>query len=216
MTDELFQAMARSIIDGDTDQAVSLANQAIAQGIPPMDAINRGFVQGVNHIGSEFAAGCAFLPELVMAGDSMKAAIAVLETEMAKTGTTRDAVGTVVIGTVQGDIHDIGKSLVGVMLSINGFEVHDLGVDVPIVKFVEKAIETNADLVAASALLTTSMTRQRDLVEALDDMGLRPRVKVLVGGAPATPSWAKEIGADGYSPDAVSAVEQARSLLAAR
>jgi len=215
MTEELFEAMAQSIIDGDTDEAVSLANQAIAQGILPMEAINKGFVQGVNYIGSQFAEGCAFLPELVMAGNSMKAAIAVLETEMARMGTTRDAVGTVVIGTVQGDIHDIGKSLVGVMLSVNGFQVHDLGVDVPIVKFVEKAIETNADLVAVSALLTTSMTRQRDVVEALDDMGLRPRIKVLVGGAPATPSWAKEIGADGYSPDAVGAVEQARSLLAA-
>ncbi len=216
MNEELFQAMAQSIIDGDTDKAVSLANQAIAQGIPPMDAINKGFVQGVNYIGNEFAEGCAFLPELVMAGDSMKAAVAVLETELAKTGATRDVVGTVVIGTVQGDIHDIGKSLVGVMLSVNGFEVHDLGVDVPIVKFVEKAIETNADLVAASALLTTSMTRQRDLVEALDDMGLRSKVKVIVGGAPATPTWAKDIGADGYSADAVGAVELARSLLAAR
>jgi corrinoid protein of di/trimethylamine methyltransferase len=205
--------MTNSIIDGDAEEAVKLAQQAVEQGISPMDAINKGFVIGVQQVGSDFSCGAAFLPELVMAGEAMKAAMGVLEVELAKSGATRDVLGKVVIGTIEGDIHDIGKTLVGVMLSINGFEVHDLGPDVPVTKFVEKAREVNADLVAVSALLTTTMTKQRFVVEALEDMGMRDSVKVMVGGAPVTRTWAAEIGADGYSEDAVGAVAVAKDLL---
>lgn len=213
MTTELFQAMAQSIIDGDAEVAEQLANQAIAQGINPLDAINQGFVVGVNHVGAEFSAGNAFLPELVMAGEAMKAAVSALEPEMARQGTSREVLGRVVIGTIHGDIHDIGKTLVGTMLAAAGFQVYDLGVDVPVIKLVEKAREVNADIVGVSALLTTTMVRQRDVVEALDDMGLRPRVKVMVGGAPVTAEWVKEIGADGYSEDAIGAVNVAKKLV---
>jgi corrinoid protein of di/trimethylamine methyltransferase len=213
MQAELFEKMAQSIIDGEADIAEDLANQAIAAGIDPLAAINQGYVVGVNHVGDEFAVGNAFLPELVMAGEAMKAAVATLEPEMARRGTVRQVYGKVVLATIEGDIHDIGKTLVGTMLSASGFEVYDLGVDVPIMEIVQKAREVGADIVAVSALLTTTMVRQRDLIEAIDDVGLRSSVKVMVGGAPVTREWVKEIGADGYSEDAIGAVQVAKALL---
>jgi corrinoid protein of di/trimethylamine methyltransferase len=215
MSNEIFEAMKNSIINGEPEQAEELAKQAVAQGIDPLDAINLGYVPGVNFVGEQFAAGEMFLPELVVAGEAMKAAVAVLEPEFAKRGTERKVLGRVVIGTVEGDIHEIGKTLVATMLSASGFQVFDLGVDVPIMKFVEKAREVNADIVGMSALLTTTMTRQKDVIEALDDNGMRPKTKVIVGGAPVTQSWAKEIGADGYSEDAVGAVNVAKQLMGA-
>jgi corrinoid protein of di/trimethylamine methyltransferase len=212
---ELFKEMSQSIIDGDAELAEQLAKKALAEGIDPLKAINEGFVLGVNHVGEQFSCGEMFLPDLVMAGEAMKAAVAVLEPEMTKRGTAREMLGTVVIGTVEGDIHDIGKTLVATMLSASGFAVHDMGVDVSIGTFVEKAREVNADIVALSALLTTTMVRQRDVIEALDDVGLRPKVKVMVGGAPVTTNWADEIGADGYSEDAIGAVGIAKKLVGA-
>lgn len=212
-TEELYKAMFQSIIDGDADVAASLAKQAVDSGLDPLEAINQGFVPGVNQVGEQFSCGEMFLPELVMAGEAMKTAISVLEPEMAKRGTERKVFGKVVLATVQGDIHDIGKTLVGTMLAAYGFQVYDLGVDVPILKVVEKAREVNADIVALSALLTTTMVRQRDVIEALEDVGLRARVKVMVGGAPVTHEWVQQIGADGYSEDAVGAVNVAKKLL---
>jgi corrinoid protein of di/trimethylamine methyltransferase len=213
MSTELFKAMAQSIIDGESEIAEQLARQAIEAGIDPLDAINQGFVVGVNYVGNEFSCGNAFLPELVMAGEAMKAAVNTLEPEMNRRGSVREVLGKVVLGTIQGDIHDIGKTLVGTMLSAAGFQVYDLGVDVPVVKLVEKAREVNADIIGVSALLTTTMVRQRDVVEALEDLGLRSQVKVMVGGAPVTGEWVKEIGADGYSEDAIGAVQVARRLV---
>jgi len=213
MSEELFKAMAQSIIDGESEMAEKLAKQAIELGMDPLVAINQGFVVGVNQVGDAFSCGDAFLPELVMAGEAMKAAVSTLEPEMARRGTEREVLGRVVLATIHGDIHDIGKTLVGTMLSAAGFQVYDLGVDVPVMTLVEKAREVNADIVGVSALLTTTMVRQRDVVEALDDMGLRPKVKVMVGGAPVTGEWVKEIGADGYSEDAIGAVQVARRLV---
>jgi len=213
MNTTLFQAMAQCIIDGDADQAGDLAQQAIELGIDPLEAINQGFVVGVNHVGEEFSCGNAFLPELVMAGEAMKTAVSVLEPEMAKRGTERHVHGKVVLGTIHGDIHDIGKTLVGTMLSASGFKVFDLGVDVPVTTLVEKALQEGADIIAVSALLTTTMVKQRDVVEALEDLGMRPKIKVMVGGAPVTRQWVQEIGADGYSEDAIGAVQVARQLV---
>lgn len=215
MSQELYNAMRQSILDGDPDVSAELARQAMNQGIDPMDALNLGFVPGVNYVGEQFALGEMFLPELVVAGEAMKAAVAVLEPEFARRGTTRKILGRVVIGTIEGDIHEIGKTLVATMLSASGFEVYDLGVDVPVMNFVEKAREVNADIVGISALLTTTMVRQKDVIEALDDSGMRPQVRVIVGGAPVTQGWAQEIGADGYSEDAVGAVSVARGLVGA-
>jgi len=213
MHEELFQTMAQSVIDGEIEEAVRLAQEAIKQNIDPLDAINKGFVVGVNHIGDGFARGEMFLPDLVLAGESMKAALSILEPELARRGTERQVLGKVVIGTVEGDIHDIGKTLVATMLSTSGFQVYDLGVDVPAEMFVEKAREVNADIVGLSALLTTTMARQRNVIEALEEAGLRSQMKVMIGGAPVTRSWVEEIGADGFSEDAIGASVVAKKLV---
>ena len=213
MSQELFDAMRQCIIDGDTDQAEALAQQALTQGLDPLEAINAGFVQGINYVGDQFGAGEMFLPDLMLAAEAMKKAVAILEPEMKRRGTVRQMLGKVVLGTVKGDIHEIGKNLVATMLTASGFEVHDLGVDVPFAKFAEKAREVNADIVGVSALLTTTMVGQKTVIEALDDMGLRPKIKVMVGGAPVTKGWAQEIGADGYSEDAMGAVALAKKLV---
>jgi corrinoid protein of di/trimethylamine methyltransferase len=215
MTDELLSKMAQSILDGDTDEAVVLAKKAIEIGMDPLDAITNGFVLGVNEVGESFACGQAFLPELVMAGEAMKAAVATLEPEMARRGTSRQVFGKVVLATVEGDIHEIGKTLVGTMLSASGFDVYDLGVDVPASAIIEKVNEVDADLVGLSALLTTTMVKQKEVIEELDKLGLRRKVKVMVGGAPVTRDWVQKIEADGYSEDAIGAVSLAKQLVGA-
>ena len=211
--EKLFKDMAQSIIDGDSDISVELAQKSIEMNIPPLDAITKGFVVGVNYIGDQFGAGEAFLPELVMAGEAMKAAVAVLEPELLKLGEAREVMGRVVLATVEGDIHEIGKTLVGTMLSASGFEVTDMGVDQPADKIIGRALELNANLIGLSALLTTTMVRQRELIEELDKENLRPRIKVMVGGAPITRDWATKIKADGTSEDAVGAVQLAKQLV---
>ena len=213
MSEELFKQMAQSIIEGEKDVAEELAKKAIEVGIPPLDAITKGFVVGVNYIGDLFGKGEAFLPELVMAGEAMKAAVAVLEPELKKLGEAREMMGRVVLATVEGDIHEIGKTLVGTMLSASGFEVVDLGVDQPAEKIIGKALEIDANLIGMSALLTTTMVRQREVIEELDKEGLRPRIKVMVGGAPITKDWAEKIKADGTSEDAIGAVQLAKKLV---
>lgn len=211
--EKLFKDMAQSIIDGDSDVSTELAQKSIEVGIPPLDAITKGFVVGVNYIGDQFGAGEAFLPELVMAGEAMKSAVAVLEPELLKLGSARETMGRVVLATVEGDIHEIGKTLVGTMLSASGFEVTDMGVDQPAEKIIGKALEINANLIGLSALLTTTMVRQRELIEELDKENLRPRIQVMVGGAPITRDWATKIKADGTSEDAVGAVALAKQLV---
>lgn len=213
MSEELFGAMRQAVIDGDAAAASSLAEQALAQGVPPLDAIDRGFVPGLSYVGEQFGIGELFLPDMMLAARAMQKAVAVLEPEMQRQAAHRHVVGRVVLGTVKGDIHEIGKNLVAMMLSTSGFEVHDLGVDVAPERFVEAAQAHEADIVGVSALLTTTMSGQRSVVEAFDAAGLRPRVKVIVGGAPASAAWATEIGADGYSEDAIGAVALARLLL---
>jgi len=215
MSDELFQKMAQSIIDGDADASVALAQQSITSGVDPIEAISKGFVAGVNTVGEAFAKGEAFLPELVMAGEAMKAAVTALEPEMQKRGTSRQILGKVVLATVEGDIHEIGKSLVGTMLSASGFDVYDLGVDVPAAKILAKVKEVNANLVGLSALLTTTMVKQKEVIDALDKEGLRRNTKVMVGGAPVTRDWVQKIEADGYSEDAIGAVAVAKQLVGA-
>ncbi|NTW12608.1 MAG: cobalamin-binding protein [Anaerolineales bacterium] len=213
MSEELFKQMAQSIIEGEKEVAEELAKKSVEVGIPPLDAITKGFVVGVNYIGDLFGKGEAFLPELVMAGEAMKAAVAVLEPELKKLGEAREMMGRVVLATVEGDIHEIGKTLVGTMLSASGFEVVDLGVDQPAEKIIGKALEIDANLIGMSALLTTTMVRQREVIEELDKEGLRPRIKVMVGGAPITRDWAEKIKADGTSEDAIGAVQLAKKLV---
>ena len=213
MSAELLKAMAQSIIDGDSDESVRLAQQSIAEGMDPLKAIANGFVVGVNTVGDAFAAGDAFLPELVMAGEAMKAAVATLEPELARLGSERKTLGKVVMATVEGDIHEIGKSLVSTMLGASGFTVFDLGVDNASEKIIAKALEVDADIIGLSALLTTTMIRQKEVIEMLDQRGLRKKIKVMVGGAPVTREWVQKIEADGYSEDAIGAVAVAKQLM---
>lgn len=213
MPDDHFSAMRQSIIDGAPDTASSLAQEAVASSIPPIDAINKGFVPGMHDVGEQFAHGQMFLPDMMASAEAMRAAMAVLDPELKKLGTERPRAGIVVLGTTKGDIHEIGKILVGTMLTAHGFQVHDLGVDVAGEKFAAKARELKADIVGISALLTTTMRNQKGVVEALEKEGLRSKVKVMVGGAPVTRRWAEEIGADGYAKDAMSAVTLAQELM---
>jgi len=212
-TDELYQAMSQSVIDGEPEQAEELARKAVSLDLDPLEAIDHGYTYGMNVLGDRFDRGEVFLPHLVMGGEAMKAAIAVLEPELARRQQQRQVLGKVVIGTVAGDIHEIGKSLVATMLSANGFQVFDLGVDVPVSTFVEKAAEVEANIVGLSALLTTTMLNQRSVIESFQEAGLREKVKVIVGGAPVSQSWAEQIGADGYSENAVGAVALAKELM---
>jgi trimethylamine corrinoid protein len=212
-SDELYQAMSQSVIDGEPEQAEELARKAVSLDLNPLEVIDDGYTHGMNVLGDRFAQGEVFLPHLVMGGEAMKAAIAVLEPELAKRQQQRQVLGKVVIGTVAGDIHEIGKSLVATMLSANGFQVFDLGVDVPVSTFVEKAAEVEADIVGLSALLTTTMLNQGKVIESFQEAGLREKVKVIVGGAPVSQSWAEEIRADGYSENAVGAVALAKELM---
>jgi corrinoid protein of di/trimethylamine methyltransferase len=213
MTEDILKRMAQSIIDGDSDAAVTLAKESIAANMDPLESIAKGFVAGVNTVGGAFGRGEAFLPELVMAGEAMKMAVATLDPELKKRGAQRQVLGKVVIGTVEGDIHEIGKSLVATMLGASGFDVFDLGVDTPGDKLIGKALEVNADILAMSALLTTTMVRQREVIEELEKEGLRQRIKVMVGGAPVTRDWVTTIRADGFSEDAIGAVALAKKLI---
>jgi len=214
MDTSLLELMKLSIIEGDPDKAKELSLRVLREGMNALEAINSGFVPGLNAVGEQFEQGEMFLPDLVLAGEAMKAATATLGPEIQRTGSARQTLGKVVLGTVKGDIHEIGKTLVGTMLSANGFEVIDLGVDVPFEDFAVKAKELEADIVGVSALLTTTMAGQKNVVAALEEHGLRPRVKIMVGGAPVTQVWADEIGADGYGKDALAAVALAKKLVA--
>jgi corrinoid protein of di/trimethylamine methyltransferase len=213
MSKHTLSAMRQSIIDGAPDTASGLAQQALAEGMAPIDAINNGYVPGMHDVGEQFARGHMFLPDMMASAEAMRAAMAVLDPELRKLGTERPTAGIVVLGTTKGDIHEIGKILVGTMLTAHGFQVHDLGVDVAGEKFAAKARELQADIVGVSALLTTTMRNQKSVVDALGGEGLRSSVKVIVGGAPVTRRWAEEIGADGYAKDAMSAVTLAQELM---
>lgn len=213
MNFELFQAMRQSIIDGAPDTAAALARQALASGIDPLEAINRGYVDGVTYVGERFGCREMFLPDMLASAEAMKAAVAVLDPEIRKQGSARTVLGRVVLGTAKGDIHDIGKNLVGTMLAASGFEVFDLGNSVSTEQFVAKAKEVGADIVGVSALLTTTMQGQKAVIEALDHHGMRPRVKAIIGGAAVTGRWAEEIGADGYARSAMDALDLAKRLM---
>lgn len=213
MQEKVFKEMEQSILSLDEEKAIELAKKGVEIGIDPVAAIELGFVRGLRIVGERFANGQVFIPELFLAGRVMKRVIVLLEPAITEKELKRKSVGRVVLGTIKDDIHDLGKSLVGLMLSVNGFEVFDLGIDVPIQDFIDKAKEVNANIIGASALMTTTMLGQRDLIETLKRMGLRSKFKAMVGGAAVTTEWAKEIQADGYAEDAFTAVKVAKSLI---
>jgi corrinoid protein of di/trimethylamine methyltransferase len=205
--------MTQAVIDGLPAKARDLAEQALSSGVDPLDAIEQGFKPGMDVVGEGFARGELFIPDLMMSGEAMKVAIAALEPELVKRKQQRQVLGKVVIGTVQGDIHEIGKTLVATMLSASGFEVHDLGVDVSARQFVDTVRNLGADVVGLSALLTTTILNQEAVILNLKEAGLREQVKVIIGGVPASQEWADEIGADGYAENATEAVEVVKLLV---
>lgn len=205
--------LAQAIISGKKDQAEALAKEALDQGVSPGDILNKGLVAGMNVVGQKFKANEFYVPEVLIAARAMKAAMEHLKPALAETGT--EPVARVAIGTVKGDLHDIGKNLVAMMLEGAGFEIVDLGVDVKPEKFVETVKDRKTQVVALSALLTTTMPAMKDTIETLKAAGLRDKVQIMIGGAPVTQNYCDEIGADGYAPDAASAVDKARELLQA-
>jgi corrinoid protein of di/trimethylamine methyltransferase len=213
MSDEIFVQLTNSLSEVQPQQTVSLTQEALDQGLEPLDIIDNGLIPGMNIVGEKFSSGEFFLPDLIIAAGGMQKAMELLEPELLEREQKVSTAGTIVLGTVQGDIHEIGKSLVSIMLSANGFKVHDLGVDVPIEKFISTIQETEADILGMSALLTTTMIVQREVIQALLDSGIRNNVKVMVGGAPVSKSWADEIGADGYAEDAMGSVTIAKQLM---
>jgi len=210
---ETLKQLQEAVIIGEPDQARELAVQALEAGVVPLTAIEQALNPGMQVVGDRFECGEYFIPDLVMAAEAMKAAMAVLEPALVARQEQRQVSGTVVIGTVEGDIHEIGKSLVGTMLAAAGFQVYDLGVDVPAGEFVEQVQEAGANVVGLSALLTTTMRNQEVVIEALKEAGLREQVQVIVGGAPTSPEWAQTIGADAYAENANEAVAVVRELL---
>ncbi|MCR4409217.1 MAG: corrinoid protein [Candidatus Saccharicenans sp.] len=210
------QALSQAIVQGLVDEAGPLAEKAVAAGMKPLQVIEQACVPAIEEVGRLWEAGDYFLPELIAGAEAMKAAMTVLQEALKSSGQSLKSAGRVVIGTVEGDIHDIGKNLVASMLRASGFEVIDLGADVKVERFVETAEREKADIIALSALLTTTMLNQKRVVELLVSRGLKDKFKVMVGGAPVTEKFAREIGADGYGESAVQAVSVARSLLAGR
>ena len=211
----LYAKLEASVVECDLEQVGASAREVLVREEDPLEAINEGLIKGIEEVGRRFQTGEYFLPELISGAEAMKAGLAILEPELARRNVARSKRGKVVLGTVEGDLHDIGKSLVGLMLTVGGFEVIDLGVDVPARKFVEVMQAQKPDLMGLSALMTTTMTKQRDVIQALLEAGFRERIKVMVGGAAATQGWAQEIGADGYAADAVASVDLATQLMRA-
>ena len=213
MTSSILDELKTSVIEGNSEKAIELAKKSLELDISPLDAITEGLAKGVKVIGDLFSEGEVFLVELVMAGDAMKAGMSVLLPVIKESKIEITSPGKVMIGTVEGDIHSIGKDIVGTMLEVDGFEVLNLGEDVSSESFVEKVKEQKPDVLGLSSLLTATMPAQKDVIEKLEAAGLRKDVKVIIGGAPTTQEWADEIGADGWAGDAVSAVKLVKDLV---
>ncbi|MGH2272115.1 cobalamin B12-binding domain-containing protein [Anaerohalosphaeraceae bacterium U12dextr] len=203
------KALSEAIIKGDQKTAVEMTRQALSEGVPPASILNEGLIAGMNVIGVRFKANQVYIPEVLISARAMKMAMEVLEPKLVEAGVK--PLGKALVGTVQGDLHDIGKNLVAMMLKGAGFEVIDLGVDSSPEKFVAKAKESNPQIIGLSALLTTTMPAMEKTIRAIKEAGLT--AKTMIGGAPVTQAYADKIGADGYAPDAASAVDLAKSLL---
>lgn len=209
MTD--FNAMKECLVACDTDKLTDLVNEALANDVPANEILNKGLIAGMDIVGEKMESGDMFIPEVLMAAQAMGSCVEILKPLL---GDEEGASGTsVIIGTVKGDLHDIGKNLVAMMMESAGLEVHNLGVDIPPENFVEEIKKKNAQIVCLSALLTTTMPAMKETVNAIVESGLRDQVKIMVGGAPVTQAFADEIGADGFAPDAGSASKLAKSFI---
>ena len=212
----IFMNLETAIVDGDEDKAKENASEALKAKIDPLEVVEKGLSKGLAVVGARFEKGEAYLPELMMAGDTFNAAMEILRPEMEAQKKEITKAGTVLLGTVKGDVHDSGKNIVATVLETHGFTVVDLGVDVPILNFVEQAEKVGADVIALSSLMTSTMPEQRNVIETLKQRNVREKYAVIVGGGPVTADWANEIGADGYGQTAMDAVALVRKVISQR
>jgi trimethylamine corrinoid protein len=211
---KIIDAAKEMLIAQNKDKVIEITNKAIADGLDPLELMDEAFIPAINEVGDLFGRGQMFLPELIEAAEAMKAATVIVNDALEGSGSEKQEKKTVVVASVQGDVHDIGKCIVVSLMKANGYIVHDLGRDISTEAIIEKAIEVDADVIGTSALLTTTMSQQKVLEEALKSEGVRDRFKTIVGGAPVTPRWAARIGADAYAEDAQDGVVKVRELLA--
>jgi corrinoid protein of di/trimethylamine methyltransferase len=210
---EILERLSGAVLETNSDAARKAATDALEANLDPLDAIQNGLAKGLREVGAKFERGEMFLMELIVGGEAMRAGLDVLKPEILKQRKEFTTSGKVVLGTVEGDMHDIGKSIVNAMLTAEGFDVIDLGVDIPDQLFVDKTRETRPHIIGLSALMTTTRGKQKDVIEALNRSRLRETVKVMVGGATVTPEWAQEIAADAYAEDGVEAARRAKELV---
>lgn len=209
---ELFGKMTEAIVEGDSEELVRLVEQAIEK-VDPLEIVENGMTPGMTEVGNKFGEGEVYLPELLMAAEAWEEAMKILKPKLLEVGASMKKAGTVVVGTVQTDIHEIGKNILANLLTTAGFDVHDVGCDVPATKFLAKAEEVEADIIAASAIMSTTIPYQKDVIDLLESKGLRDKYIVLVGGGVVTQEWADKIGADGYGELASDGVEKAKELM---
>lgn len=212
MSEEIFENLKKAVIEYDAEGAAGWARKAVEENVDPVAALN-ALTEAIRYVGDLFGQGELWLPDLIAASETMSAATIILEEEIRRTGATKKSLGVVVIGTVSGDIHDIGKNMVATLLKAAGFEVHDLGINIQAETFVKAIIDHNADILAMSALLTTTASQQRKVIDLLTEKGLRDTVKIMVGGGGISKDFADSIGADGYDPTAPGAVNLARQFV---
>ncbi|RLB42589.1 MAG: dimethylamine corrinoid protein 3 [Deltaproteobacteria bacterium] len=210
--EDVLKEAKQAIVDHDKEKAVRLVEKLIADGEDPLEIMNNGFIPGINEVGDLFGRGMVFLPELVQAADVMKSVTEMVNSAL-PSRESEECNGSIVIATVKGDVHDIGKCIVVALLQANGYTVYDLGRDVDTDRIIEEALRVKADIIGTSALLTTTMSRQKELEQALKTAGLRDKFKTIVGGAPVTARWAANIGSDAYAEDAQDAVVKVKKLL---
>lgn len=213
MSEAIFSQLRDAVINLDADKAKEIAQKGITDGLDPVEMIHQGIRQALESMGERFSSGNVFLPELMLAAEAADVAVGVLEPELLRRGGSRDQLGKVLLATVEGDIHDIGKNIVALVMKSAGFEVFDIGIDKKNKEIFEAAMELAVDVIGLSALLTTTTPRMKEFMELLQESGLRERFKVIVGGAPVTKEFAEVICADGYGADAPHAVEVTRRLL---
>ena len=209
----MYEQLKQAVVDQDQDAVLESVDKALADGMSAQDIIDQGLLPGLNVIGQQFEDEEIFLPELMQSALAFQAAMGVLEPLIKEAGGGQPKKGIVVLGTVKGDLHSIGKNILKLLFETSGYDVHDLGIDVDLFKFIDKANEVNADIIAMSALLTTTLIGQRDVIDALKDQGTRDKFKVMVGGGATTREWADSIGADGWAANAYDAVTLAAELV---
>ena len=213
MSEKLFKEAIEAILKGDTDKATDVAKRGLDEGLNPLELMDKGFIPGINQVGDLFETGRLFLPQLVYSATAMEKATEIINAAIPEEKAA--VTGRVVVGTVEGDVHDIGKTIVVALFKANGFEVLDIGRDVPIERFIDEAEKFGANIIGSSTLLTTTMAAQKQLEQDLKKAGLREKYKTIVGGAPVTQRWADRIGADAYAQDAGDGVKKVKDLLTA-